>query len=166
VVTNRDVATDFTQLKTYKVEGVVKWDPDGDYKGIYDAIILANIDSNMASLGYTKLDETDTATPDIFLQAAIIQTDWIAGGGGGCCYYCGGWWYGYYPPCYPGWVATYTTGTILITMTDSNEESPVDPNAIWLGGINGLANQGFKPAEIGYYVDAAFDQSAYYLKIN
>jgi hypothetical protein len=83
--------------------------------------------------------------------------DWWYGGYGG--------WYGwYYPPYYT--VSSYTTGSLIITMSDPNIESAIDRTpTIWIGAMNGLLTGGSDVNRAVAGINQAFNQSPY-LKTN
>lgn len=171
VYTNYDPAYNFASKGTYAMpDKVVKVTGDPlappEYiKDIYGIPILAEIDANMAALGWTKVDVN--ATPDIQLLPAAWTTTTIVGGywGGYYCwwypYYCGGgWYYPYYP------VSSYSTGTLLLTITDPNlEGTDGSLRNVWTGAMNGLLSGSYDIDRIKKGIDQAFTQSPY-LKTN
>ncbi|HEV8514511.1 MAG TPA: DUF4136 domain-containing protein [Cyclobacteriaceae bacterium] len=156
--------------KIMKIKGdviSVNPQPPEYVKDIYATPILAQIDANMSSLGWTKVDVN--SNPDVqLLPATWESTTIIYGGywGGYWCwyypYYCtgGGWYYPYVP------VTTYTTGTLVMSMVDPNAES-TDSNrrVVWTGAINGLLAGTYDPSRVSKGIDQAFKQSPY-LKTN
>ena len=171
VYTNYDAEYNFASKGTYAMpDKVVKVTGDPlappEYiKDIYGIPILAEIDANMAALGWTKVDVN--ATPDIQVLPAAWTTTTIVGGywGGYYCwwypYYCGGgWYYPYYP------VSSYSTGTLLLTITDPNMESTDGSlRNVWTGAMNGLLSGSYDIDRIKKGIDQAFTQSPY-LKTN
>ncbi len=172
VYTNYDNKFDFKAKGTYSLpDKIVKVTGDPlappEYiKDIYGIPILAQIEANMTALGWTKVDVN--AFPDVqLLPAAWSTTTIITGGywGGYWCwyypYYCGGgWYYPYYP------VSTYTTGTLLMTMTSPSDESTDGSvRVVWTGAMNGLLQGGYDIDRIKNGVDQTFKQSPY-LKTN
>lgn len=173
VVTSYDTKFDFKTPGTYAMpDKVVKitGDPTAppEYvKDIYGIPMLATIDQNMADLGWTKVDVG--ADPDIQLMPAAWTTTTIVSGGYWGGYYC--WWYpyycgggGWYYPYYP--VSTYSTGTMLMTMTDAKHEGtdgglPV----VWTGTMNGLLSGTYEVDRVTKGINQAFKQSPY-LKTN
>jgi Domain of unknown function (DUF4136) len=123
--------------------------------------ILDAIDANMASLGWTKKNISEV--PDVLVTPAAWTSttyfysywyDWWYGG------YYGGWYGWYYPPYYT--VSSYTTGTVVITIADPNEETPTGRNETkWLSAINGLYTGAYDVNRVTTYIDQAFDQSPY-----
>lgn len=169
VYTTYSETYDFKAKNTYampdKIVVDVKID-DGDTTYVYmkdkfATPILAAIESNMTSLGWTKKDISET--PDILVTPAAWTTtsyfysywyDWWYGG------WYGGWWGWYYPPYYT--ISSYTTGTLVITMADPNEESPTGMTETkWLSAINGLYTGAYDVNRATTYIDQAFQQSPY-----
>jgi len=132
-------------------------------KDVFAAPILAAIDQNMAKLGWVK---KDIATePDVLLTPSVMSTttvyysywyDWWYGG------YYGGW---YYPPYYT--VSSYTTGSMIITMSDPNLEGGIinKSPAIWISAANGLVTGYNDVDRVVTAINQAFVQSPY-LKTN
>lgn len=172
VYTNYDKGFDFVGKGTYSLpDKIVKItgepaSPPEYIKDIYGLPILAQIEANMTALGWTKVDVS--ASPDVqLLPAAWTTTSIVYGGyyGGYWCwyypYYCGGgWYYPYYP------VSSYTTGTLLMTMTSPNDESTDGSiRVVWTGAMNGLLQGTYDISRIKNGVDQSFKQSPY-LKTN
>jgi hypothetical protein len=147
----------------------VEIDRNGDttyvyMKPAYAQPILAQIESNMSKLGWTKVELS--SNPDVILTPAAIATttvfysywyDWWYGG-----YYPGWGWY--YPPYYQ--VSSYTTGTVLITMADPNVNNPIERSkAVWIARMNGLLTGTYDLDRAIKGIDQAFAQSPY-LKTN
>jgi len=130
---------------------------------VYASQILARIESNMASLGWSRV--AVDASPDLMLLPAEWETTTIF-------YYYDywyWWWGGYYPsyPYYPPvYGYSYTTGTLLMTLQDPNELSgngaPVNQ---WTGALNGVLTGTYSATRINGLIDQAFKQSQY-LKTN
>ncbi len=174
--TNYDKTYDFVSKGTYtlpnkvvKISGdlvSVNPQPPEYLKDVYGLPILAQIDANMQALGWTKVDVN--SNPDIqVLPAAWESTTIIYGGywGSYWCwyypYYCGGGWYYPYTP-----VATYSTGTLVMTMVDPNAESTDGSKRVtWTGAINGLLVGTYDANRVNKGIDQAFYQSPY-LKTN
>jgi hypothetical protein len=127
-------------------------------------VILGTIAGNMDDLGWVRVDVEDD--PDILLLPAAWETTtiyyyydywyWWYGG-----YW--GWYYPYYPPVY---TSSYTTGSLLMSITDPNIVS-TDGNRInqWSGLVNGLLTGYFDASRINEAIDKAFAISPY-LKTN
>ncbi len=133
-------------------------------KPVYADQILARIDANMSALGWNKVDIN--AVPDVLLMpGAISSTTYFYS-------YWYGWWYGgyyggwgwYYPPSYT--VSSYTTGSLIMTISDPNIDSPINKSATaWIGVGNGLLTSSGNVSRALESVDQAFQQSPY-LKTN
>jgi len=172
VYTNYDNQFNFVSKGTYslpdkivKITGDIAAPPEY-IKDIYGIPTLQQIENNMTALGWTKVDVS--ASPDVqLLPAAWSTTTIIYGGyyGGYWCwyypYYCGGgWYYPYYP------VSSYSTGTLLLTMTSPNDESTDGSvRVVWTGALNGLLQGTYDINRIKGGIDQAFKQSPY-LKTN
>jgi hypothetical protein len=168
VYSNYDPEFDFQSKGTYSLpDKIVKitGDDDADIEyvsDLYGVPTLARIDQNMQDLGWTKVD-ADVA--DVHLLPAAWTTttvfNWGYWGDYWCWYYpyyCGGgWYYPYYPT-----NSSYTTGTLLMTMTDPNEESAIgSTRVVWISAINGLYQGSYNASRINSTIDQAFKQSSY-----
>jgi hypothetical protein len=126
------------------------------------ALILAQIDANMQDLGYERVDVS--ADADLLLTPAAWETTTIV-------YwydYWYWWWGGYYPGWgyYPGYVTSYSTGTLIMSLIDPAViGSNGDPIVQWTGAINGLLTGSYNASRVNKAIDQAFDQSTY-LKTN
>ena len=172
VASNYDANFDFVSKGTYSLpDKMVKvtGDPTAppEYvKDIYAVPMLLQIETNMTTLGWTKVDVA--ASPDVqLLPAAWTSTTIIYGGyyGGYYCwyypYYCGGGWY--YP--YPS-VSSYSTGTLVMTMAvPSLESTDGSVRLVWTSSMNGLLSGTYDIGRITKGIDQAFVQSPY-LKTN
>jgi hypothetical protein len=172
VVSNYDNTFDFVSKGTYSLpDKIVKitGDPTAppEYiKDIYGIPILAEIKANMTALGWTLVDVN--ASPDVqLLPAAWTTTTIVTGGyyGGYYCwyypYYCGGGWYYPYTP-----VSSYSTGTMLMSMVNPNQES-TDGSLplVWTAAMNGLMSGTYDIDRIKKGINQAFAQSPF-LKTN
>lgn len=173
VLTNYDNTFDFAGKATYSLPSqIVKitGDPTAppEYiKDIYGIPILAEIEANMAALGWTKVDVN--ASPDLqLLPAAWTTTTIVYGGywGGYYCwywpYYCGGggWYYPYSP------VSSYSSGTMVMTMVNPNQESTDGSlGLVWTSAMNGLLSGTYEIDRLKKGINQAFAQSPY-LKTN
>jgi len=170
VVTLFDKNADFTPFTTYarpdEVQHLVAEGERDDISRAYDADILADIDDQMAKLGYTKVD--DPAVADVHVLPAVNVRDYTGYA------YTGGWWnywYGYYPPYwgwypyYPGYGVSYdySIGTLFILMIDPSQPVVDDkvPPPIWIAGINGLVDKSTNAKRIENGIKQAFAQSKY-----
>jgi hypothetical protein len=129
---------------------------------IYATPILQAIQQNMETYGWTRVNVD--ADPDLLLTPGGLSSttyyysywyDWWYGGYWG--------WYGwYYPPYYS--VSSYTTGTLLLVLSDPNQavESPINRSpALWLAAANGLLTYGYDVSRVSDGINQAFSQSDY-----
>jgi len=175
VYTTYDPSFDFQAGSTYAMPTKIVIDAEknigGDWVPEYmpdglAAPILAQIESNMTALGWTRLpDIAGEANPaaDIALTPAAIKSttyfytywyDWWYGG-----------WYGwYYPPYYT--VSSYTTGSMVMVISGSAVGSPINQTqSAWLAVGNGLFTGAYDINRVKKAIDQAFAQSPY-LKTN
>ena len=173
--TTFDNKFDFQSRSTYAMPDRIVVDveiEDGDttyvyMKDVFADQILAAIDDNLQSRGWEKVDISDT--PDMLVTPAALKSttyfysywyDWWYGG------WYGGYWGWYYPPYYT--VSSYTTGTMIVTMSDPNvdDDSPIiESQAAWVMAANGLFTGNYDLGRVTKAIDEAFDQSPY-LKLN
>jgi len=173
VYTTFDPEFDFASRNTYSMPDQIVTDVqitnDGDtiyeyMKDIYAGPILNKIDANMTAQGWTKVDVS--ANPDVLLMPAGMSSTtyfysyWY-------CWWYGGYWGGwgwYYPPYYT--VSSYTTGSMIITISDPHNDSPINrsPTA-WITAMNGLLTYSGDINRVLNGIDQAFEQSPY-LKTN
>jgi Domain of unknown function (DUF4136) len=126
--------------------------------------ILAQVAKNMEAHGYTRVDIS--AGPKLLLAPASLQSttyyyDWW--------YYWGYWWGGYYPP-WGGWyyppsypvVYSYSSGTLVLTITDPNDLGPggTSPMA-WTALGNGILTGNLSASRVNSLIDQMFTQSPY-----
>jgi len=160
VATFFDPNANFASKQTYAMPDSVVHVADGGQAGgsvsrQYDQQILDRIRQNLQNLGYTE--EMNPAQADVHVVPLVTTTSWVSGG----CYWYWGYWYPYPGYCYP--VAyTYTTGTVVIAMSDPGVTSQA--SALWVAGINGLVSGSSTSnisARINTNIDQAFAQSPY-----
>lgn len=183
-------SVDFTKLKTYYLPDTVfpVRDDTTDKTPVENSdLILSQIETNMTSYGYTRVyfDE-GVEEPDLMMAVAAISTTTVTVGWWYPYYPGWGWgwgwykkaprdtnyWYGYpgyYPPGW-GWggvpyYSSYTTGTILMEMSNPNDHRLVDGDTVvpmyWAGGVNGVLSSGSNTTRITDGIDQAFEQSPY-----
>jgi len=125
--------------------------------------VLAQIDANMQSLGWQKVDVS--AGPDLLLTPAAWETTTI--------YYYYDYWYWWYGGYYPYWgyypyysYSSYTTGTLIMMLIDPDVVA-ADGNPIiqWTGAANGILTYVYEVSRVNALIDKAFDQTPY-LKTN
>lgn len=155
------------------------------------ALILSDIQKNMTAYGYTRVYYHDTITdpPDLMMAVAAISVTTVSVGWWYPYYPGWGWgwgWYkksssardidyyyggypGYYPPGW-GWggvpyYSSYTTGTILMEMTNPEDYRIVLGDTVtplyWAGAVNGVLSSGSDASRITRGIDQAFEQSPY-----
>ena len=179
-----DEEADFSNYTTFHVlDTVMHLTEDGEddpnLTREHDEFILETIRQNMLDNGYTEVASPDSLNvPDLMVLTQVMSQDfytyysyWYDYWG----YYPGwGWWYpgygGWYPgyPWYPGYVSSYTTGSLIIEMMDT--DVPVElterPGMVWAGIVNGLLT-GSKSnirARLDKQINQLFEQSPYLKK--
>jgi hypothetical protein len=166
-----DPKYDFKAKKTFAMPDQIVVDveiEDGDtiyeyMSPLYSTSILQNIQQNMESYGYTRVGLE--ANPDLLLTPGGLSSttyyysywyDWWYGG------YYGGYYGWYYPPYYT--VSSYTTGTLLLVLSDPKQasESPINRSpALWVAAANGLLIYSYDISRVNDGVDQLFRQSSY-----
>lgn len=183
VATIRNQDSDFATMLTYHMpDSVVAIDTrdgqaDGD-TGLdpqLQELMLALVDSNLADLGYTRLDTTRVDEANAVVTVSVIISNGYVMGST--------WpWWGYWGwnPWYPGWgwgpgwgpgyppvttVGTFDIGTVLIDMVDVRltNAAPDDSTLVvgWYAGINGLASSNSNSSRVTRGMNQAFTQSPY-----
>ncbi|HEU5291395.1 MAG TPA: DUF4136 domain-containing protein [Cyclobacteriaceae bacterium] len=180
VYTTYDQAYDFKAGSTYAMPNKIvvdaEKDNNGDWQPEYmpDAFagpILAQIESNMTALGWTRLPNnvvTDEPNPDadiILTPAAMKNTNYFYSYWYDWWYYGWGGWYGwYYPPYYT--VSSYTTGSMIMVIADPHVQTPINQTqAAWMAVGNGLFTGAYDLNRVKKAIDQSFAQSPY-LKTN
>lgn len=171
VYTTYDEKYDFKSKGTYARPDKIVVDieiDNGDTTYVFMKDAFANtifnaIDDNMESLGWEKVDLIDD--PDVLLTPAAMKSttyfysywyDWWYGG------WYGGYWGWYYPPYYA--ISSYTTGSLIITMSDPNagSESPINQSrANWVFVANGLYTGAYDVSRVTTAINDGFNQSPY-----
>lgn len=163
VYTDYDDQFDFSSKGTYSIpDKIVKITGnlnEGELpefiKEPYNSQILNNIEKNMTSMGYTKVE--DPANADMVLFPAVWTNTTI--------YYWYDYWCWYYPY-YCGWgwgypsVTAYTTGTLVMALIADGDEY-VEPAKVWTGAANGLLSGAYDVTRVNDAIDQAFKQSPY-----
>lgn len=178
VLTNYDNDFNFQSKSTFaipeKIVVDVNIDKNGDTTFVYmdneyAVPILNAITSNMQNYGWTKVDISQS--PDmVLLPAGISNTtyfyswwydwwwyDWYD------------WWWWYYPPYYyyPV-VSSYTSGSLIMILSDPDAatNNPLNQtSAAWLSVSNGILNYSYNISRVTDAISQSFEQSPY-LKIN
>jgi len=132
----------------------------------YAVTMLANIESNLALRGWTRVDEN----PDVEVLPAAwsITTTTISavwGWGGWWCWYnpwhCGGSMWFPFPV-----TTSFTTGTFTIDMVDRRNPGTNDSyKVVWHAVMNGLLLDTYNGARVNGAINQSFTQSPY-LTIN
>jgi hypothetical protein len=143
----------------------------------FNQAILNQIVTNLNTLGYIRLDTISTTQrPDVFVQVAALATTNTN------IYYDQWWdyWGNYYSPYYPSYgygygsgfypyprlyASSYTTGTLIIEMTDPNNPN-VNTNripSVWVASFQGLLSGSANSFQtrMEYGINQAFKQSPY-----
>lgn len=173
VYTDHSPSFDFQGASTYALsDSVVKVTGDlseGEAPEMVDAVygdqIIDRIRQNMNARGWTEV--AATADPDVIILPSAITTTTV-----NVYSYYGGYWGWYYPYYgygwyYPGYYPTYTSytsGTLLIQMTDPNNISTSDNiPVVWVGILNGVleGSQSSIVSRVLTNIDQAFTQSDY-----
>lgn len=128
--------------------------------------IIARIKQNLNSRGWEEVNVLDS--PDVIMLPAVSKTENVT-----VYNYGWGYWGGYYPGYYPGWgwyypgyapsYSSYTSGSLIMLMTDPNGVSPSNNVPIvWTGVVNGLleGSNASLIARIQSTIDEAFEQSS------
>ena len=187
-----DEEVDFTEFMTYTVvDTIMHMTEDGkddpNFSREYDAYILNLIRQNMTSRGYQEIPDADSINPsDLIIFVEALSSDYTQYWGYYSNYwgYYGGWWGGYYPgfgypgygypwyPYYPwygpGYTTSYSTGTLMIEMFDTNsfdsEERTLD--GVWMGSVDGILSGKSSSAKqrLEKQINQLFIQSEYLQK--
>lgn len=146
--------------KVVKIEGNLIEGQEPEFvKEPYNSEIIQQIEINMASLGWTKVD--DPASAGLVLFPAVMTNTTIV-------YYydywC--WYYPYY--CSWGWyypeATSYSTGTLLMTLI-ADGENYIEPTSVWFAAGNGVVTGEYNTSRVTNAIEQAFKQSPY-LNIN
>lgn len=169
VATNYDSGFDFgTQVTFSMPDSVVHIvDPgtrESNIDRTYDQTILDEIESNMLSRGFEKVDDPFDAD---FIVQPYVWSSTTTGVIYDYSYW--GWYYppygGYYPSYGWGYVYSYTYGTLLIDIVDKNGIDPVEEfiPIVWTGAMNGALsdNRNDVKTRIENGIDKCFEQSPY-----
>lgn len=173
VYTNHQENYDFVPKSTYARPDKIVVDvkiSQGDTTFVYmedkyAVPLLETIDQNMTGLGWKKVDIS--TSPDVLLTPGVMSSTTVFYS------YWYDWWYGgYYPP-YWGWyyppyvsVSSYTTGNLIITISDPKLSSPINKSpAVWVASCAGLVSWDYNVSRVTKGINQAFTQSSY-LKTN
>ena len=141
--TNYQPDFDFSNTYTYSLpEGVLlldnrEFDDEPEFiDPVFGDAILSKIRENLDAQGYIEVEDSDSA--DLVVLPSAFDTDFVYTYNPGywCWYYpCWGWWY---PGYAPGYISSYTTGTVLIQMTYPSGLQDDNVPVVWVGALNGL----------------------------
>lgn len=171
---NRDYA--FSSVNTYFLPDSVVYITDNpgavDHK--YDDQILGAVKRNLDALGWTQLAANPGNKADVVILVSASKENYAS-----CasyCWYCYWGWYpgwGYYPPAWgPGWgwgyppgvvCSSYSTGSVIVSMTDPDLASTNTLPVAWTGILNGLVEgtESSVLSRINTNIDQMFKQSPY-----
>jgi len=154
-----DEGADFGSYSTFTVvDTIVHITDDGEddpnLSRDHDQLILGLVRENMTQNGYTEITSPDSMNmPDLVLFVQALSSDFYQYWGYYWDYwswYPGwDWWYPGYPgypwyPSYPwyppGYVTSYTSGTLIIDMWDAESFDPEERtgDVLWMGMVDGL----------------------------
>lgn len=178
VVTNYDSGYNFSGIRTYIMPDTVIAvnDPDNpdnnfEYEHTYDNLILSELGSQFASLGYSRVYDTVVSRPDVGVLVSAVSTTYIGYYWADWYYYWG--WYPYWPYEYDygygydypwGVNYNYTIGTVIVTMIDLRSRQVMQADSVkvvWMGAINGLVEGSNINNRIQKGIDQMFLQSPY-----
>lgn len=176
-----DEDADFSSYVTFHVLDTVMHltedkEDDPNLSREHDEFILEEIRQNMSDAGYTEMVSPDSLNmPDLEIFVQAMSSDfytyysyWYD-----YWYWYPGWnywypgWGGWYPgyPWYPGYVSSYSTGTLIIEMLDTevNLEATERPGMVWAGVVDGLLtnNTSNTRARLDKQINQLFEQSPY-----
>ncbi len=164
VYSNYDPEYDFSAKKTFAIPAqIVKIDDALIAGGAPSYVnptlagpIISAIQKNMVTAGWTQVEMN--SNPDVVVIPTSLETTIIVAEYWG--YW--GYWYGGYPT-----FSSYTAGTLLVSLVDSNEKDAEGKRRIgWGFLVNGLI-EGSNASITNRYtssVDQAFEQSPYLKK--
>jgi hypothetical protein len=177
--------TDFSMFTTFSVLDTVVHVTDDDeddpnFSRDNDAFILSELRKNMRDMGYTEMESPDSINrPDLALLVSAVSADFY--------YYYSyypyywGWYPGWgypgwgYPGWgYPGWGypvygGSYSTGTLVVDMWDTEAYDPDDDKAVgivWTGIVDGIlaGSDSQTKARLDKQINQLFIQSPYLQK--
>ncbi len=164
-ISQYDASYDFKGPKTYMMPDSIVHYKDGEENDEvdrdWDEKILKQIEDQFESLGYARKYPPQIEDPNFQVDYQVYVGALVRKNSS---YYWWDYWYdywGWYYPGYPGWgypgypgwgypgwgypvYYSYTTGSLVITMTDPNTLKPIEGTdkevmpVVYVGGINGL----------------------------
>lgn len=167
VVTLYDNAFDFNSIKNYfmpdtivHLSGDSQDDDDPNLDRSNDSFILSEIESQLSALNYVRQPTTSGA--DFIVSLGATSTDFYSIYSYWPCYYCGGCcWYPYYPS--TGVSYAYSTGTLIVLMSDVAFDGNDGSAVHWSSAINGVLNDSASSVRLRLdsTIDQIFEQSPY-----
>lgn len=185
--THKVEGIDYSKYTTFSlIDTIVHATEDGDddpnLSRDHDELILSELRQNMLERGYTEIQDPDSITnrPDLFMAVGASSVDY---------YYYYSWypyywgWYPYWPYSYsassywwgyPGWGyptygGSYSFGTVIVDLWDTNAEvnaEEFESGIIWTGVIDGLlsGSSGSTAQRVDKQINQLFIQSPYLQK--
>ncbi len=125
----------------------------------YDAQIVQNMRTNLNALGWVEETTTLTGPGVIVVRAGVTTSTVVVNNGYNYWGYYGYNWY--YPP-YNSYSYSYTTGTLIMLMSDYNAVDSTTAPVEWSGVLNAAVGQGTSTTTlITQGINQAFSQSPY-----
>lgn len=179
VLTFYNDSVDFKTLSTYyMLDTVYILDDTDEPEPMEDpSAILNAIASNMATAGYTRINESSPDKPDVVVMAGAFTSTTVSVGWYYPYWGWGGWWYwgaergtNYWGGYYPGWgyggmpyYTSYTTGTVVMDMVNPDDYDVIAGDTLvrvyWNAGIQGVLSGGSTDTRVKKGIDQAFTQS-------
>lgn len=155
VVTLYDNTYDFSTVKKYYLIDTVQVIGSGTLSNTYQSTIIPTMKTNLDALNWTQTTIRDSA--DVIVGAGVTSSTIVVNEGYD---YWGYYGYSWYYPYYGGYTYSYTTGTLIMLMSDPSKASGTTLPAVWTGVLNGAAGQSTPTATlITTGIDQAFSQS-------
>ena len=166
-----DNTNDFSPYLTYSIVDTVgnvitEDDTLALEVSMFSDLIISQINTNMTSLGYTKVDTS--ANPDLLINAHTLSVDinyigsyypYYGWGGGGYWGYPG---YGYYYPYYYSYTKSFGTVVMDIVDAKNRNDQTQQLKVVWTGLVLGATNStGSASSRITNGIDECFTQSSY-----
>jgi len=178
-----DESADFSSYVSFHVLDTVMHitedgEDDPNLSRDHDELILGLVRQNMSDKGYMEMVTPDSLNwPDLEILVQVMSTDfytyfsywydywsWYPGWD---------WWYPGYPwyPSYPwypggGYYNSYTTGTLIMEILDTDVSGEEKPGIVWMGLVDGLLikNTSSTEARLEKQINQTFIQSPYLQK--
>jgi len=148
--------------QTFYVVDSMSFIQDGKDQGRQVNNYKAQIISKMNSLGYQQVEDPHEA--DLFINTTFIKTINVT-------LYSFGWWYSsypfdfwgwyypvFFPPNYPIFVSSYSSGCLIIEMASETERNGARAHLNrWYGLVRGLSTGNHSEDEVRRFLDKCFD---------